>query len=391
MLTEGAARRPDGTRSSVLIVDDSPDSITALGELLKPHYQVRAVTTGERAIAVATSDQPPDLMLLDVMMPDISGFDVLHRLRTHPVSRAIPVIFVTALHTTDEESEGLAGGAVDYITKPFRPSIVLARVRTHLELKHARDLLADHNRRLEAEVERRMAENQLVQDVSIRALALVTEARDHETGNHIQRTSAYVRTLAGHLARRPRYAGELTEQAIDVLARSAPLHDIGKVGIPDHILLKPGRLDPDERTIMETHAALGADAIARALQGAERRVDFLTVAMEIARHHHERWDGSGYPDRLAGEGIPRSARLMAIADVFDALISRRVYKPPMPFAEAYEIIVAGRGSQFDPDVVECFVAAFDEMCAIASRYRDEPRPTARRVAVPGPVEVGAPS
>jgi putative two-component system response regulator len=200
-----------------------------------------------------------------------------------------------------------------------------------------------------------------------------------------------VRTLAGHLARRARYAGVLTEQAIDVLARSAPLHDIGKVGIPDHILLKPGRLDPDERAVMETHAALGADAIARALEGAERRVDFLTVAMEIARHHHERWDGSGYPDRLAGEEIPLSARLMAIADVFDALISRRVYKPPMPFAEAYEIIVAGRGSQFDPDVVDSFVAVFDEMCAIASRYRDEPLPAPRRSGVSGPVEVGAPS
>lgn len=386
MIATGAARRPDGSRSSVLIVDDSPDSITALSELLKPHYHVRAVTTGERALALAVSDQPPDLLLLDVMMPDLSGFDVLHRLRMHTAARTIPVIFVTALHTTDEESEGLAGGAVDYITKPFRPAVVLARVRTHLELKHARDQLANQNRYLEEEVERRMAENQLIQDVSIRALALVTEARDYETGNHIQRTSEYVRTLATHLARRPKFAAVLDEHAIDVLARSAPLHDIGKVGIPDHILLKPGRLDPDERLIMETHAALGADAIARALDGTERRVDFLAVAMEITRHHHERWDGTGYPDRLAGEGIPLSARLMAIADVFDALISRRVYKPAMPADEACEIIVAGRGSQFDPDVVDAFLAVFDEMCAIATRYADHPAPPHHPA-----VEVGAAS
>jgi putative two-component system response regulator len=262
-------------------------------------------------------------------------------------------------------------GAVDYITKPLRPSVVLARVRTHIELKRARDWLSNQNAVLEAEVARRMRENQLIQDVSIHCLARLAEKRDTETGNHLRRTQEYVRALARHLQPHPRFVELLTDSNVELLAKSAPLHDIGKVGIPDDILLKPGKLTPEEWEVMKTHAQLGSEAIELAERDAERPVAFLALAKEIAHWHHERWDGSGYPDGLVGDAIPVSARLMALADVFDALITPRVYKPAMPFAEARDIIAAGRGRHFDPDVVDAFLAVFDKFEVIARRYSDE--------------------
>jgi putative two-component system response regulator len=243
-------------------------------------------------------------------------------------------------------------------------------VRTQLEAKQARDWLHDQNDFLEAEVARRMQENDSIQAVSIRALAHLAEIRDPETGNHILRTQGYVRLLASRLARHPRFAAVLDERNIELLARSAPLHDIGKVGIPDAILQKPGKLTPAEWEVMKTHARLGSDAIDLAERDIEQEVEFLSLAKEIAHWHHERWDGTGYPDGLAGEAIPLSARLMTLADVFDALISVRVYKPAMPFGEARDIIVAGRGLQFDPDVTDAFLAGFDEFASVAQLYRD---------------------
>jgi len=303
-------------------------------------------------------------------MPDMDGYATLAELRSNPATADIPVIFVTAMDATEDEEYGLSLGAVDYITKPVRPAIVLARVRAQLELKHARDRLRHQNAFLEAEIARRMGENQLVQDVSIHALARLAETRDPETGDHLKRTQGYVRTLARRLQEHPRFREFLDERTIELLTKSAPLHDIGKVGIPDHILLKPGRLTPEEWTIMKTHARLGSEAIEHAEEDAERPVAFLILAKEIAHWHHEKWDGSGYPDGLAGDAIPISARLMALADVFDALICRRVYKPPMPFEEARDIIAAERGRHFDPDVTDAFLAAFDEFVAIARRHRD---------------------
>ena len=253
----------------------------------------------------------------------------------------------------------------------------MARVRTQLQAKQARDWMADQNATLEAEVARRMQENNLTQQVTIRALAHLAELRDPETGNHILRTSAYVQQLALGLRRHPRFAATLSERTVDLLARSAPLHDIGKVGIPDSILLKPAKLTPDESAVMQTHAKLGSDAIEQAEKDVEVPLDFLTMAKEIAHWHHEKWDGSGYPDRLAGDAIPISARLMALADVFDALISVRVYKPPMPYAEARAIIAAGRGKHFDPDMTDAFLAGFDDFVAIAERHSEadaSPRP-----------------
>ena len=358
-------------RATVLVVDDTTDNLTVLGELLQPEYLVRAASSGRRALQVAASQPRPDLILLDVMMPEMDGFKVFALLRENPATRDIPVIFVTAMDGSTDEEHGLELGAVDYITKPLRPAVVLARVRTHLELKRARDLLSDHNRFLEAEVARRMADNQLIQDVSIQALARLAETRDPETGNHLLRTQGYVLTLARALGGHPRFAAFLSEENIILLAKSAPLHDIGKVGIPDNVLLKPGKLTADEWGLMKTHAEIGATAIERAERDSPRPVAFLGLAKEIAHWHHEKWDGSGYPDGLARDAIPVSARLMALADVFDALISRRVYKAPMPYSQAREIIVEGQGRHFDPDVVDAFLSSFDTFCAIADRHRED--------------------
>lgn len=355
---------------TILIVDDSPENLTVLSELLQPLYRVRAAASGRKALRIVDTAPRPDLILLDVMMPDLDGYQVFEQLRANPATRDIPVIFVTAMSNTEAELQGLDLGAVDYITKPIVPSLVLARVHTQLELKQARDWLRDQNGYLEAEVAKRMAENELIQEVSIRALAHLAETRDPETGNHILRTQGYVQRLAQALQTHPRFAPVLTDNAIRLLARSAPLHDIGKVGIPDAILLKPGPLTPEEWKIMKTHAQLGSAAIELAERDAAEPVEFLSLAKEIAHWHHEKWDGSGYPDSLAGEAIPVSARLMALADVFDALISRRVYKEPMPYDKVRDIIAGGRGQHFDPDMTDTFLAHFDIFCDIADHHRD---------------------
>lgn len=365
-----ASADADPPQHTVLIVDDVPDNLTVLGEVLAPHFRVRAANSGARALRVANSTPQPDLILLDIMMPEMDGYEVLEKLRSDPSTRAIPVIFVTAMDGTIDEEKGFALGAVDYITKPIRPSIVLARVQAQLELKQARDWLSNQNMFLESEVARRMQENIFVQDVSIRALARLAEVRDPETGNHLLRTQGYVRTLADRLMAHPRFSAVLTPRFVEIVAKSAPLHDIGKVGVPDQVLHKPGKLTADEWVIMKTHAKLGSEAIEAAERDAERPIEFLATAKEIAHHHHEKWDGSGYPDGLAGDAIPVSARLMALADVFDALISRRVYKEPLSVEAATAIIVAGRGTHFDPDVVDAFLAEQAQFVAIASRHRD---------------------
>ena len=358
-------------QATILIVDDVPDNLAVLGELLRQaNYQVKVANSGRVALRFAAQSPRPDLILLDVMMPEMDGYQVLLALLDNPLTRDIPVVFLTALDASHDEQRGLEMGAADYISKPIRPSVVLARVRTQLEAKQARDLLRGQNAFLEAEVARRMAENELIQAVSIRALARLAEIRDPETGNHILRTQAYVELLAQRLQSHPRFADTLNDRYIRLLARSAPLHDIGKVGIPDAILQKPGKLDADEWAIMKTHARLGAEAIEQADLDSEKQLEFLTLAREIARWHHERWDGSGYPDGLRGDAIPVSARLMALADVFDALISPRVYKAPIPLEQAREIMLAGRGTHFDPDACDAFLDLFEQMGEIVRSYMD---------------------
>ena len=360
----------DARQPTILIVDDTPENLSVLGELLQPTFRVRAANSGRRALQIARAEPTPDLILLDVMMPEMDGYQVLAELKAADRTRRIPVIFVTAMDGTDDEERGLDMGAVDYITKPIRPSIVLARVRTQLELKAARDILSDQNAFLESEVARRMHENQLIQQVSIHALARLAETRDPETGKHLHRTQEYVRTLAEGLRSHPRFAHYLDQKTIDALVQSAPLHDIGKVGIPDHILLKPGKLTPDEWEIMKTHAVLGCNAIAQAEADAAKPVGFLAIAKLIARSHHEKWNGSGYPDGLAGDDIPIAARLMALADVFDALTCKRIYKPAFSFDEACRIIVEGKGAHFDPDVVDAFIQRYDRFTAIAREHAE---------------------
>jgi putative two-component system response regulator len=370
-------------RQTVLVVDDTPQNITILGELLQPHYTVRATNSGERALQAVRSQPQPDLVLLDVMMPGMDGYEVLQCLKADKATQNIPVVFVTALGDEQNEEYGLELGAVDYIAKPFKPAIVLARVRTHLELKQARDRLAHQNEWLEQEVARRMSENLLIQDLSMRALACLAEARDTDTGNHILRTQTYIATLGRHLRQHERFRDALSGKQIDRIVKAAPLHDLGKVGIPDAILLKPGRLTPEEMEVMKTHPSIGAAAIEKAMKESLAAADeamaaqasgafaFLQTARDIALTHHEKWDGSGYPQGLQGDAIPVSGRLMALADVFDALICRRVYKEAMPIEQATEIIVAGRGKHFDPDVVDAFLACRDEFLEIANRFRDE--------------------
>jgi putative two-component system response regulator len=361
----------EATQATILIVDDTPENLAVLSEVLQPPWRVRAANSGRRALQIAEGETPPDLILLDVMMPEMDGYEVISQLKRNPRTTEIPVIFVTAMDATEDEERGLDHGAVDYITKPLRPAIVRARVRTHLELKRAKAYLKNENQYLEAEVARRMRQNQIIQEVSIHALARLAETRDPETGNHLRRTQGYVRTLATALKDHPRFSDYLQQHTVELLVRSAPLHDIGKVGIPDHVLLKPGKLTPEEWAIMQTHSRLGHDAIELAEQDADETVEFLAIAKEIAYYHHEKWDGSGYPKGLAGDAIPACARLMALADVFDALICRRVYKEPMALEKARSIIIEGRGQHFDPDIVDVFIKDFDTFAEIARRYADD--------------------
>jgi len=356
-------------KATVLVIDDTADNLTLVSALLGGTYTVRLANNGERALAMATSD-PPNLILLDIMMPGMDGYEVCRRLKADPRTRDIPVIFLTAKVETVDEEQGFALGAVDYITKPISPPIVLARVKTHIALKALADALRHKNEYLEREVEQRTLEIVAVQDVTILALASLAETRDSETGNHIRRTQHYVQALALNLQSHPRFSHFLTDRNITTLFKSAPLHDIGKVGIPDRILLKPGRLEPFEFEIMKTHTTVGRDAIAFAERSLGTPVAFLSMAKEIALSHQEKWDGSGYPEGLAGDAIPISARLMALADVYDALISRRVYKDGMSHEAAFEIIFANKGSHFDPDIVDSFVLIQEEFRAIALRFSD---------------------
>ncbi|MEH6813897.1 MAG: two-component system response regulator [Motiliproteus sp.] len=360
------------TDETILIVDDEPANLAVLNLMLTRDYRVRAANSGARAMDVIGSAPRPDLILLDVMMPDMDGYQVLSKLKADISTSDIPVIFVTAMDAELHEEKGLDLGAVDYITKPIKPAILMARVKNHLALKRASDFLSDKNAFLEEEVARRMEENQNIQNVSIRALAHLAETRDPETGDHILRTQSYVRVLGRALQQHQRFSETMSDAYIALLTKSAPLHDIGKVGIPDHILLKPGKLSADEWIVMQTHSEMGARAIEQAEFDIDRPVEFLILAKEIAHWHHERWDGNGYPDGLAGDDIPMSARLMALADVFDALISKRVYKPAMSLDEARDIITPERGRQFDPDVTDAFLSSFDEFVEIAHRYQSEP-------------------
>jgi putative two-component system response regulator len=354
----------------VLVVDDAPENLAVMSELLRGDYRVLVATSGERALALAASS-PPDLIVLDVMMPGLDGYEVCRRLKDSAATAHIPIIFLTSIDDEDSERTGFELGAVDFVGKPVRAAVFLARVRTHVQLKQAGDSLRLHAHHLAQLVDERTREVGTIQDVTIFALASLAETRDNETGNHIRRTQHYVRALALALRSHRRFRAALGDEEIEMLFKSAPLHDIGKVGVPDHILLKPGKLTPEEFELMKQHAVFGSDAIRRAeaLIGAEQ--SFLRFAREIAVGHHEKWDGSGYPQGLSGDDIPLSARLMAVADVYDALISKRVYKPAFPHEKAVQILVDGRGTHFDPDILDGFLGIAEEFRGIHETYRDD--------------------
>jgi putative two-component system response regulator len=357
-------------KHTILVVDDTPDNLILMSSLLKTDYKVKIANNGEKALRIAASDAPPDLILLDIMMPGMDGYEVCQRLKREPKTMNIPVIFLTAKNEMEDEKQGLELGAVDYITKPISPAIVLARVKNHLALKSMQEFLRDQNAFLELEVAKRTREVIALQDVTILAMASLAETRDSDTGNHIRRTQFYVKALAEKLRDHPRFAWFLTEANISMLFKSAPLHDIGKVGIPDRILLKPGAFEPGEFEIMKTHTTLGLEAIVHAETALGVSVDFLSFAKAIALSHQEKWNGSGYPQGLSGEDIPIAARLMAVADVYDALISRRVYKEAMSHEKAVQIMTEGRGSHFDPDMLDAFLEIQEEFRSIARRFTD---------------------
>ena len=355
-------------RATVLVVDDEPSNLLLISEVLADRCHMRVARGGEEALRQLRLPPPPDLVLLDVMMPGVSGWDVCRAMKADPLMRDVPVVFLTALSASEDEERALEMGAADFISKPIRPSVLRARVRTQLENKAATDFLRDRNAFLDAEVQRRVHEVAGVKDATIEALAALAETRDPHTGNHVRRTQHYVRALALHLQSHPRFAAVLTERTIDLLFKCAPLHDIGKVGIPDGILLKPGPLTPEEYEVMKEHARLGREALASAERHLGFHAEFLTLAQEIAYSHHERWDGSGYPQGLAGEQIPVSARLMAVADVYDALSHRRVYRDSVPPEQATATIARGRGTQFDPDVADAAVELAEVFERIARRF-----------------------
>lgn len=357
-------------KATLLVVDDTPANLTLISELLADQYHVRVATCGEKALSLALRSLP-DLILLDVMMPGMDGYEVCRRLKSDERTRNIPILFLTAKHQPEDERNGLELGANDFLSKPINPPVLLARVQNQLRLKAATDLLRSQNECLDQEVLIRTRELQAVHDVTVLALASLAETRDNETGNHLLRTQHYVRVLAEHLSQHPRFALHLDAVSIELLFKSAPLHDIGKVGIPDRILLKPGRFEPEEFEIMKRHSRLGYQALVKAEELLGQPVPFLRVAKEIALCHHEKWDGNGYPQGLVGEDIPVSARLMAVADVYDAVISRRVYKPEMPHEKAAAIIREGSGTHFDPAVVGAFFALEDTFKEIAKRYADD--------------------
>ncbi|RZU47852.1 putative two-component system response regulator [Fluviicoccus keumensis] len=334
---------------TVLIVDDMPDNIDILVNVLSPYYRVLAAAGGDKALQIAAGPARPDLILLDIMMPGLNGYQVCERLKADPETRGIPVIFVTAMGEVEDERLGLELGAVDYLVKPVSPALVLARVRTHLALY-------DQHRELARLVEQRTAELNKTRHLLIRRLARAAEYRDTETGNHIVRISHYARLLGRTLGMSP--------ESVDTLFHAAPLHDVGKIGVPDSIMLKHGPLDPAEQEILNQHTTFGADIIG------EQQDELLRAARLIALSHHEHWDGSGYPHGLKGVAIPLMARIVALADAFDDLTSDRPFHKSIPVAEAVRRIDQQAGSHFDPGLMEAFHKALPQLKQIREEFAD---------------------
>ena len=354
------------SKRRVLIIDDEPFTIEILATVLGHDYTIIVANNGEEGLKCARQHPSPDLILLDVMMPKMDGYEVCRRLKQSCETRDIPIIFLSAKSDVLDEENGLQIGAADYITKPLSAPIVVFRVRNQIELASARNALEVQNEILEYKVVERTREIIQTQDATILTLATLAETRDSDTGNHIRRTQSYIRAIVEELASTPEFEDQLDDQSIEAICKSAPLHDIGKVGVPDAILNKPGKLTTEEFEVMKSHTTLGYAA----LQSAEAALgenSFLETAKQIALTHHEKWDGTGYPNGLNRRDIPLAGRIMAVADVYDALISKRAYKRGFTHQEALKVIVDGSGSHFDPDIVEGFYRIEQNIAEIAEK------------------------
>lgn len=364
----------DSRKKTVLAVDDSQENLNLLSRILQDKYLVFLATNGKEALSLASGPSRPDLILLDIMMPDMDGYEVIQKLKEDERTRNIPVIFVSALGKTEDEARGLELGAVDYISKPFSTAVVLARIKTHLELKELRDNLeeAANERNMEldltlehlkkAYMELNEAHNLIRTSwiETIYRLTLAAEYKDEETEDHIKRVGLYTKELAEAMG--------MDKEFVETIHYSAPIHDIGKVGIPDEILLKPGNLTPEESATMKSHTVIGA----KILEGSSS--SFLKMAREIALSHHERWNGTGYPYGISGEEIPLAARIMNIVDQYDAMRSRRPFKSSFSSQKAFEIITVGDGrtapEDFDPAVLEGFIACATKFNEIYHTFAD---------------------
>lgn len=353
----------------ILIVDDCEVNVEILAELLGEEYELAAAAGGEECLQQVRAFSP-DLVLLDIMMPGVDGYEACRQIKQSPCGDFTQVILVSGKSSAPERLQGYEAGADDYIVKPFDHDELLAKVRIQFRLRDAMEKLWAANARiqkfnaeLEGLVQQRTAEVIATRDVAVFALATLAESRHPDTGEHLRRMQEYCRILAEQLGRQGPYTGRIDETFIDDVYRSSPLHDIGKVGTPDAILLKPGRLTEEEFETMKHHSAIGADALQQAVARSSCG-SFLEMAIDIARHHHERFNASGYPDGLAGEDIPLSARIVALADVFDALTSERVYKPAFAPDVARGMIEEEKGRHFDPAVVEAFQARYDDFLAV---------------------------
>lgn len=362
-------------RRTLLVINDAVDSRKLIHNALSDIYKVEHANNSAHALNIAQSDNPPDLILLDVTMSDMDGYEVCRRLKETPKTQNIPVIFVMTESNPADEEKGFALGAVDFITKPISPPIVKARVKTHLALKDSR------HSSFQSQIKQSVANvvikdifqeysSHTLQDVSIFAIASLAEPHEYNTGNHIRRTQQYVKVLAENLLSQSLAPALLTPSDIALLYKSAPLHDIGKLHLPPDILKKTGQLTADDFNTMKQHTILGCNAIDQAekICGVDGR--FLRFAKEIALSHHERWDGSGYPQGLKENEIPLSARLMALADVYDALISHKTDKIAVSHAEAIDIIYAGKNNLFDPDIVDSFMKIEKTIQSITAHYSD---------------------
>lgn len=354
--------------SEILIVDDILENIQVLSEILKPKgYKVRPVLNGKAALKAARL-QPPDLILLDINMPGMNGYEVCEQLNADDGLKEIPVIFISAMSDALDKVRAFSLGAVDYITKPFQMEEVLARVENHLRLYQLQLRLEEQNKHLQKLVREQVREITSSQMATILALAKLAEYRDSDTGRHLERVQTFCQRLSIRLSEMDHWNMVITPQFVDDIFQASPLHDIGKVGIPDQILLKPARLTSEEFEVIKHHATIGAN-IMEAVQARYPQNHFIGMGIVIARSHHEKWDGSGYPDGLVAEEIPLSARILTAADVYDAMRSQRPYKRAYSHEETCQYFMEQRGRHFDPDIVDVFLSLEGEFKQISENLQ----------------------